>query len=239
MKKFTIGRNQDNCIELSDPMISEHHAEITVDDRGGMTLKDYSSNGTLVNGVALHQASCPVAVGDKVVFPGGKVLDWNLIVFGAGIEVSGNRTVPDAGDVKSESYEQPVLEHAEAEEPKPGTGKRGMPMTLFQAIGYGFRHYADFSGRATRCEFGWFMLFFGAVMTTVGWVPFLNIFVLLGLILPVIAVWERRLHDTGREGLYMLFLLIPIVGTVLLIIWGLKPGDQGTNAFGPAPGKRN
>ena len=65
-----------------------------------------------------------------------------------------------------------------------------------------------------------------------------SLFVIIGLIyglaviIPGLAAGVRRLHDTGRSGWSILIALIPIVGWIILILWMVKPGDIGDNAYG-------
>ena len=54
----------------------------------------------------------------------------------------------------------------------------------------------------------------------------------LALVIPGLAAGIRRLHDTGKSGWSILIALIPIVGFIILIIWMVKPGDAGSNAYG-------
>ena len=102
-------------------------------------------------------------------------------------------------------------------------------MSMFQAVGSVFRHYATFQGRARRAEYWKFYLFnsllaivFYAVSATISMsdpdkiaggivvVPFLQGLYGIATFLPGLAVTCRRLHDIGRAGSYMLFVLIPL-----------------------------
>lgn len=87
--------------------------------------------------------------------------------------------------------------------------------------------YADFSGRARRSEFWFFVLFTaiaGAVASVidailhtpnigasrvVAWI------VTLALLAPMLAVGARRLHDTGRPTWLVLGYLLTLVGSAL------------------------
>jgi uncharacterized membrane protein YhaH (DUF805 family) len=103
--------------------------------------------------------------------------------------------------------------------------------------------YATFEGRARRSEFWWFALFqlllnMGATAidaVLLGGLGLLPTLVVLGLFLPTLAVAVRRLHDTGRTGWWVLISLIPLIGVVVLLIFYVSQGEDGTNRFGPDP----
>jgi uncharacterized membrane protein YhaH (DUF805 family) len=65
--------------------------------------------------------------------------------------------------------------------------------------------------------------------------PLFNLIASLGLLLPGIAVGVRRLHDTERSGWWMLLILIPLVGAIVLIVWFCTRGTIGQNRFGADP----
>ncbi len=56
----------------------------------------------------------------------------------------------------------------------------------------------------------------------------------LALLLPSIAVAIRRLHDTSRSGWWILLVLIPIVGWIILIVFYCQD-SHGDNQYGPSP----
>ena len=103
--------------------------------------------------------------------------------------------------------------------------------------------YADFQGRSRRSEFWWFWLFYvilsfvivaiSAVSEMLGGI--LNLVVAIGLLVPSIAVGIRRLHDTDRTGWWILIGLIPLIGTIVLIVFWVQRGTDGDNRFGPDP----
>ena len=88
-----------------------------------------------------------------------------------------------------------------------------MTTTPIAAVKSGFRHYFQFSGRATRPQFWWWILFLaiagtvlGIVDRIIGWDgfnPLPNLFTLATL-LPTLAVTSRRLHDIGKTGWWQL-----------------------------------
>lgn len=104
------------------------------------------------------------------------------------------------------------------------------------------KKYADFSGRARRTEYWMFFLFnfiIGIVMSVVDYVlsspGIVGLIFALAILIPSIAVGVRRLHDTDRSGWWLLILLIPIIGTIALIIFLLLDSSPGDNRFGTNP----
>lgn len=82
MKRIVIGRANDSDIVIPDEHdnVSRHHAVISFDFFGRMTLSDTSSNGTLINGTRmLKGASVPITRNDKIQLGGAWMFDWNLV----------------------------------------------------------------------------------------------------------------------------------------------------------------
>ena len=92
-----------------------------------------------------------------------------------------------------------------------------------------FQNYANFSGRARRAEYWYFLLAHYIVLLILGvaFAPLAGIYY-LGALIPLIAVGVRRMHDTGKSGW---FLLIPFYNLILLF----SAGDEGVNEYGPDP----
>lgn len=108
-------------------------------------------------------------------------------------------------------------------------------MTFAQSIQTVFRKYAEFTGRATRPEFWWFVLF-GAIghaalnafnlFTTQGTVYLgASLSGVFGIIifLPSLAVTVRRLRDAGRSWAELFWILLPIAGIIVLIVHLCNP----------------
>jgi DNA-binding CsgD family transcriptional regulator len=96
-------------------------------------------------------------------------------------------------------------------------------MTFNGAVRVSLTKYAEFSGRATRQEFWWFMLFVTLVAAALMYVSKAlgNVF-LITMLLPILAVGARRLHDSGKSAWWQLFMLVPFAGIVLLgFLWAL------------------
>ena len=103
------------------------------------------------------------------------------------------------------------------------------------------KQYVDFSGRAQRMEFWMFTLInliisIGlAIVDMVVGLGFLQPIYALAVLLPAIAVGVRRLHDTNRSGWWMLLILIPLIGIIILIVFWVQDSQAGDNAYGPNP----
>ena len=57
----------------------------------------------------------------------------------------------------------------------------------------------------------------------------------LATLIPGLSLSFRRLHDVGRSGLYLLWLLLPIVGWSMVIVQYAKDSQPGSNQYGPNP----
>ncbi len=103
------------------------------------------------------------------------------------------------------------------------------------------KKYAVFSGRARRKEYWYFALFSFIIALVLGLIDnLIGIYVLgtiygLAVLLPSIGVSIRRLHDTGRSGWWIFINLIPLIGTIIWIIFMVKDSEEGTNRYGPSP----
>lgn len=110
------------------------------------------------------------------------------------------------------------------------------------------KKYAVFSGRARRKEF-WYFVLFNMIFAVVAWgldyvlgitIQDLNygpiyLVYVLAIILPNLGVAIRRLHDIGKSGWWILIELIPLIGSIWLIVLFAKQGESGENKYGPDP----
>lgn len=103
--------------------------------------------------------------------------------------------------------------------------------------------YADFDGRATRSEYWWFYLFYLLSYIGIAIVDgmitggIIAIIYSLGMLIPSITAGVRRLHDTDRVGWWLLIVLIPLIGAIVLIVFLAQKGTPGPNRFGPPAGE--
>jgi uncharacterized membrane protein YhaH (DUF805 family) len=57
----------------------------------------------------------------------------------------------------------------------------------------------------------------------------------LAILIPSLAVSVRRLHDIDRSGWWILIALVPLIGTIVLLVFALLEGTAGPNRYGPNP----
>jgi uncharacterized membrane protein YhaH (DUF805 family) len=122
----------------------------------------------------------------------------------------------------------------------------GRLMNFPQAIASGFKNYVNFSGRAARSEFWYWMLFYVLGVIPVAILddailpgrlvfgdrgPILTVYDLI-FWLPNLSMQVRRLHDVDRSGWWLL-ISVTVVGLVYpLLFWLCKKGTEGSNRFG-------
>ena len=113
---------------------------------------------------------------------------------------------------------------------------------------YCLKNYAKFDGRAGRSEY-WFYALFSTLIFFI--LQFLSS--MLGLqyamnelitVYPLASIWQvvtfvpslavgvRRMHDINRSGFWLLFLLLPLIGWLLIMIFALLKGNDDDNDYG-------
>lgn len=106
------------------------------------------------------------------------------------------------------------------------------------------KKYAMFDGRASRKEYWMFTLVNVLIMLGFNFLSFvldsiliqiLGILYILAVLVPSLAVYVRRLHDTNHSAWWILLGLIPIVGTIILLIFLVTDSQAGDNRFGSNP----
>jgi len=98
--------------------------------------------------------------------------------------------------------------------------------TFWDAIKVCLTKYVDGKGRASRSEYWYFALFSFLVGIATGGVGDIL------LLLPSITVSVRRLHDIGRSAWALLWVLLPVIGWIVLIVYAVRPGEPHVNAYG-------
>lgn len=259
-QKYTIGRNPDNNIIVPHPSVSGYHADLIYNDMMGVpqfTFIDHSTNGTIINGQWVKNASFMVGINDTILLAGCVKFDWSVF---------GYQTGPD------QTYIGPFGQNpgaAVGRQDSNALSRTNPEISFVGALRSFFNKYVDFSGRATRREY-WFMylwkLIFSAILyfmtmllsfSTVGFgmaslleldelnlAAFISSLSGLGWILMVYAIYDmvmlipslallvRRIHDTGKDGLWILMLLVPFVNIIFFFIWTLSPSEPHSNKWG-------
>lgn len=111
--------------------------------------------------------------------------------------------------------------------------------------------YVTFSGRASRSEYWKFTLIYVIILFVTqaldaGLFPntvddggmgggMITTIVTILLFLPAFTAQIRRLHDIGKSGWWILWELLPLIGTLVLLYFLVKPSEKGTNKYGPQP----
>lgn len=122
-------------------------------------------------------------------------------------------------------------------------------MDFMTAVRTCFSKYVDFSGRARRSEFWYWALFYVLVGIVTGLIDralgttfgvndsygLLGTLFGLAVLLPGLAVAARRLHDTGRSGLWLLLIIIVFFGWIVLLVFYVLDSEAGANKYGPNP----
>ncbi|TFC58693.1 MULTISPECIES: DUF805 domain-containing protein [unclassified Cryobacterium] len=126
-------------------------------------------------------------------------------------------------------------------------------LTPQAAIKSVFRNYATLAGRAPRSEFWWFALFQAVLFTVVvllgglgigigtperGEMPVsmgiaigVTLLLSLGLAIPNITVYVRRLHDGDFSGWLYFLACIPYAGVLVVLIFALLPSQPAGVRF--------
>ena len=166
------------------------------------------------------------------------------------------RSVTQQAEEYSEVSHQP--EPSSAGRPAPPLEFPSYGISFGGAVARGFKKYATFTGRASRSEYWWWALFTFLVYLVLGLItyalgiatsrdggrtpgllaiPLIIVFAVffLGIIVPTIALTVRRLHDAGYSGLFALLLLIPYLGSLIIMIFALLPSSPAGEIYDPRP----
>jgi uncharacterized membrane protein YhaH (DUF805 family) len=116
-------------------------------------------------------------------------------------------------------------------------------MGFQEAIRAVLARYSDFSGRSRRSEYWYWSLalflayvvavILFAIVKPLGVIVYVLVF--LAAIVPSLAVAVRRLHDTNKSGWWLLFGFVPLVGSLLLLVFMCIDSDRQPNKYGASP----
>jgi uncharacterized membrane protein YhaH (DUF805 family) len=146
---------------------------------------------------------------------------------------------PPSGD--QGGYGQPYQPYPQGSGGEPGTPRgylQGGPVGFGEAISQAFSNILTFNGRASRSAYWWVFLFLVIIaivvdiIGAVSGIRALNYLADVVVFVVSLALQVRRLHDTDRSGFWWFIGLIPLIGTIVLIVFDCLPGTPGPNKFG-------
>ena len=96
-------------------------------------------------------------------------------------------------------------------------------------------NYINFQGRARRKEFWMFMLVHVLISIVLYFIAKIVLVVYLALtICPMVGVGIRRLHDSGKNGMWVLAANVPFLGFIYYYFMFLD-SEPGINIYGDCP----
>lgn len=142
-----------------------------------------------------------------------------------------SRTPPAAGGATT---------FASPASPTSARGGAAPAMGFQEAIRYCLENYVTFSGRGSRSQYWYFVLFVilaGAAASLVDKLigypetgPIAGL-VSLALFLPNLAVTSRRFHDAGWSFWWWLLVIVPVVGWFFVLYVAVSRPEPGPNRF--------
>jgi uncharacterized membrane protein YhaH (DUF805 family) len=126
-------------------------------------------------------------------------------------------------------------------------------MSFGSALKVFWSNYRNFKGRARRSEYWFIQLFLVATNLAAAVIDLalmdgdvdrfianggggiVGLIWIIATIVPALAVLVRRLHDTDRSGWWALIGLVPIIGTIAILIFTVTDSTQGENRYGASP----
>ena len=117
------------------------------------------------------------------------------------------------------------------------------------------QNYFNFAGRARRKEYWGYCLFWTVCLLIIGGIGLFTDMdmggfdsdisgavtvglcgtFLLATLLPSLGMIVRRLHDIGLSGWLCLLILIPTIGSLIILVFALIPTQARENQWGPVP----
>lgn len=225
------------------------------------TFIDHSTNGTYINGQWIKNTSCQVGYNDIILLAGCVTFDWtsfgqhNVAQQPYANPTAWHIPVGHTGG-QSSFYSQEAVAHTTSEITFVGalksffnkyvdfkgraTRREYWYMVLWMMIFTSVLSLVTFPFSFSSI-FGVFEVFgfddfsiatLLSAMSGLGWCLTLHAIFCLVMFIPSLALLVRRIHDTGKDGLWILMLLVPIASIVFFFIWTLTPSEPRPNKWG-------
>ena len=103
------------------------------------------------------------------------------------------------------------------------------------------KNYCNFSGRARRTEYWMFELISAVIVVVLGiidviiGIKLLTSLYSLFILIPELSLSFRRLHDIDKSAWWLLIVFVPVIGSIVLLVFSLKAGTAGANNYGDDP----
>ena len=106
-------------------------------------------------------------------------------------------------------------------------------------------NYTKFDGCSSRADYWWTLLaniivaailgfVFGLISSVTGIkaITFIPYLYTIAIIIPDIALSIRRLHDINKSGWFLLIALLPLIGSIILLVFYCLPSVDEDNKYG-------
>lgn len=126
-------------------------------------------------------------------------------------------------------------------------------MGFLESVRSFWDNYSNFKGRARRSEYWFISLFLFATNLAAAGIDLalmqgnvdrfianggggiIGLVWILATILPALTVLFRRLHDIGKSGWWSLIGFLPIIGTIVLVVFTARDSQRAENKYGTSP----
>ena len=191
-------------IIAAHPMVSGYHADLVVYHHPGgryYLFIDHSTNGTMINGRLLHNASCLVAYRDLILLASVYPFNWQAV-----------HTEPRLDDAR----EQPVT-------PK----RQSMAGAVSETLSGFFDFESSIDRRTYRLVLVWLILSFLLISAVIWSMKFLSISPILHFVISILLLLPlcftafslsiRRLNDIRLNFAWSILMFIPVVNLFVIV----------------------
>ena len=118
---------------------------------------------------------------------------------------------------------------------------------FFDALKKAFKNFKDYKSRSCRYEYWFWVLFIFLSSILISIISELLSLLHISLMIILLVAFYifvviftlplclRRLHDIGKNGWFILIELIPIIGTIILLIFKCRDSVKEPNKWGDSP----